>query len=135
MSFPTFVYRSPGPYVDPASSGAYRYEVVNDADEMAARLKDGWFKTYEEAIDAAGDIAFTWGRKPRKVVKRKKPAPVAQSAPAPVDNSPATRDEMLEQAEKIGLKVDKRWSDDTLMQKITEHMDGLLKAPIRDGSV
>lgn len=33
-----------------------------------------------------------------------------------------TRDEMIEQADKIGLKVDKRWSDETLLKRINEAM-------------
>jgi hypothetical protein len=37
-----------------------------------------------------------------------------------VDESPATREEMLQQAEAIGLKVDKRWSDATLLKHIEE---------------
>ena len=34
-----------------------------------------------------------------------------------------TRDEMLEQAAKIGLKVDKRWSDETLLNHINQAME------------
>lgn len=34
-----------------------------------------------------------------------------------------TRDEMLEQADKIGLKVDKRWSDETLLSRINQGME------------
>ena len=37
-----------------------------------------------------------------------------------VDESPATREEMLQQAEAIGLKVDKRWSDANLLKHIEE---------------
>jgi hypothetical protein len=36
------------------------------------------------------------------------------------DESPVTREEMLQQAEVIGLKVDKRWSDATLLKHIEE---------------
>ena len=39
---------------------------------------------------------------------------------APKDDSPPTRDEMLQQAETIGLKVDKRWSDANLLKHIEE---------------
>lgn len=38
----------------------------------------------------------------------------------PQDDSPPTRAEMLQQAEAIGLKVDKRWSDATLVKHIEE---------------
>jgi len=34
-----------------------------------------------------------------------------------------TRDEMLEQADKISLKVDKRWSDETLLNRINQAME------------
>jgi hypothetical protein len=37
-----------------------------------------------------------------------------------VDDSPPTREEMLQQAESIGMKVDKRWSDATLLKHIEE---------------
>jgi hypothetical protein len=37
-----------------------------------------------------------------------------------VDESPVTREEMLQQAEAISLKVDKRWSDATLLKHIEE---------------
>ena len=33
-------------------------------------------------------------------------------------DTPATREEMLQQAELMGLKVDKRWSDATLLKHI-----------------
>jgi hypothetical protein len=39
---------------------------------------------------------------------------------APADESQVTREEMLQQAEAIGLKVDKRWSDATLLKHIEE---------------
>ena len=38
----------------------------------------------------------------------------------PVEDSAPTREEMLQQAELIGLKVDKRWSDATLLKHIEE---------------
>ena len=37
-----------------------------------------------------------------------------------VEDTPPTREEMLQQAEAIGLKVDKRWSDSTLLKHIEE---------------
>ena len=40
-----------------------------------------------------------------------------------VDNDKPTRDEMLEQAVKISLKVDKRWSDETLLNRINQAME------------
>jgi len=37
-----------------------------------------------------------------------------------VEDTPPTREEMLQQAELMGLKVDKRWSDSTLLKHIEE---------------
>ena len=69
----------------------------------------------------------------RKATKQVRPSPmgrrvvevpeVAMPVEVPetlVDESPATREEMLQQAEAIGLKVDKRWSDATLLKHIEE---------------
>ena len=68
----------------------------------------------------------------RKATKQVRPSPigrrdvvvvsevVVEVFEIPVDESPATREEMLQQAEAIGLKVDKRWSDATLLKHIEE---------------
>ena len=68
----------------------------------------------------------------RKATKQMRPSPIGRrvlEAPevvmpevieTPADDSPATREEMLQQAEAIGLKVDKRWSDATLLKHIEE---------------
>ena len=68
----------------------------------------------------------------RKATKQIRPSPIGRREVVvvsevvvevfeiPVDESPATREEMLQQAEAIGLKVDKRWSDATLLKHIEE---------------
>ena len=59
----------------------------------------------------------------RKAIKQVCPTPIGRREPkveAPVDNGPATRNEMMQQAKVIGLKVDKRWSDATLLKHIEE---------------
>ena len=67
----------------------------------------------------------------RKATKQIRPSPMGQRVVAlpevvmPVDEvttdeSPPTREEMLQQAEAIGMKVDKRWSDATLLKHIEE---------------
>ena len=55
----------------------------------------------------------------RKAMKVYYPSPMGKDVE--VADEP-TRDEMLEQADKIGLKVDKRWSTATLLNKINEAM-------------
>ena len=68
----------------------------------------------------------------RKATKQIRPSPIGKREVVvvskevvevfeiPIDESPATREEMLQQAEAIGLKVDKRWSDATLLKHIEE---------------
>jgi hypothetical protein len=69
----------------------------------------------------------------RKAVKQVRPSPIDRQVvevpdepietlevETPADDSPVTREEMLQQAEAIGLKVDKRWSDATLLKHIEE---------------
>jgi hypothetical protein len=57
----------------------------------------------------------------RKAMKVYYPSPMGTGLAIQVTDEP-TRDEMLEQADKIGLKVDKRWSTATLLNKINEAM-------------
>jgi hypothetical protein len=59
----------------------------------------------------------------RKATKQIRPSPIGTQIVLDeplVEDSPATREEMLQQAEAIGLKVDKRWSDATLLKHIEE---------------
>jgi len=71
----------------------------------------------------------------RKAIKQIRPSPIgSQVIEVPEVNdvveqievdvadidSPPTREEMLQQAEAIGMKVDKRWSDATLLKHIEE---------------
>jgi hypothetical protein len=71
----------------------------------------------------------------RKAIKQIHPSPIGSQVievPEVIDvveqievdeaniDSPPTREEMLQQAETIGMKVDKRWSDATLLKHIEE---------------
>jgi hypothetical protein len=71
----------------------------------------------------------------RKAIKQIRPSPISTQiieVPEVIDvveqievdeadiDSPPTREEMLQQAEAIGMKVDKRWSDATLLKHIEE---------------
>jgi len=63
----------------------------------------------------------------RKQMKQIRPSPIGTVQFVEdievVDNDKPTRDEMLEQADKISLKVDKRWSDETLLNRINQAME------------
>jgi len=73
----------------------------------------------------------------RKATKQVRPSPIGRQrvevpnvvelieAPEVVEtpeaeDSPPTREEMLQQAKAIGIKVEKRWSDATLLKHIEE---------------
>lgn len=119
---------------------------------MAEMLAQGYHADVRTAIAACGERAFTHGltstqvRKvnaskllarlqarlaeeaiPAAAVEVEEPAAVAPEPVAPpaspADDAPPTRDEMLQQAEILGIKPDKRWSDATLMAKINAAMN------------
>ena len=111
--FPTSVYRCPGPHWGPFGT-TYDSRGAADEEALAALLAEGWHATLPAAAEA-------FLNPPAPVVE----APPAEPVPAPVipaDDEPPTRAEMLEQAAKHGLKVDRRWSDARLMEKISEAM-------------
>lgn len=147
-TFPTFVFHSPGPQRH-SSGGTYRFAPVSNEAEMAEMLAQGYHADVRTAIAACGERAFTHGltstqvRKvnaskllarlqarlaeeaiPAAVVEVEESAPVAPEPVAPpADDAPPTRDEMMQQAEILGIKPDKRWSDATLMAKINAAMN------------
>jgi hypothetical protein len=143
--FPIHVYRSPGNYELRGKS--YKIASVADQDALHAHIDAGWHLTLAQAFQAAGEAAIVrrkvadW-RSQKKASKRRlefkvakamaraakaakdaglPSAPVPQPAPLPVldDKEPPTREEMLQQAEILGIKADKRWSDATLLAKIS----------------
>jgi chromatin segregation and condensation protein Rec8/ScpA/Scc1 (kleisin family) len=64
----------------------------------------------------------------RKQNKRVTPTPIGLSLAASepvesIEDDLPSREEMLQQAEAIGLKVDKRWSDATMLDKINNAME------------
>lgn len=107
LTFPRAVYRSPGAIK--AGKG-----LSYDAKRVENRA------AYDEAI-AAG-----WTHAPGE-----KPAPAPAPEPAPVDDdAPPTRAELEEQAAKLGLRVDGRWSDKKLAERIIEAMDAATKPEV-----
>ena len=59
----------------------------------------------------------------RKLIKQVHPSPIGQSIEVyaePVKE--VSREEMMQQADKIGLVIDKRWKDSTLLNRINATM-------------
>ncbi|MDQ0022909.1 hypothetical protein J2X90_000695 [Variovorax paradoxus] len=97
MQFPTLVYKCPGAHQRPG--GTYAYQGVQDADEHAAALADGWFATLPEAIDGNSPV-------------------IAPAAPAPAADAPPTRAELEQKAKELGIKFDGRTGDKKLAEAI-----------------
>lgn len=106
MEFPTFVCRCPGTHFGPMGT-TYSILDVHSSSDLSAALEAGWYLTVHEAVQAHLGIA--------------------KAASAPInddkeDDSPPTRNEMLAQAQRIGLKIDRRWNDETLLEHISRRM-------------
>lgn len=104
MIFPTIVYRCPGAHFGPDGS-TFNSIGAADLEAYEAAIAAGWSATLPAAVKL-------WRNGPDE--------PAAKAEPA--DTAPPTRDEMLEQADKLKIQVDKRWSDATLLKKINEAM-------------
>jgi hypothetical protein len=103
VSDQTLVYRSPGPHWGPPGK-TYDCKGV-EPEELAQAVADGWHESFLAAL----------GLEPVD-------APAVEVQPEPTDDAPPTRAEMMQQAELLGLKVDRRWSDETLLAKINAAM-------------
>ena len=107
--FPTIVYRCPG--VNAGFEGTtYSSVGVLTTEQLEERLREGYHRTMPEAVAAY------------KARKTATPFIVQEVEDEDDLDAPATREELLQQAEEIGLKVDGRWSDKKLLQKIQERM-------------
>jgi hypothetical protein len=99
MEYPSMVYKVPGKHVRP--HGTYDFTGVNNAEELQAKLKDGWFSSLPEAIDS------------------KQTAPVVEAVKVD-DIAPPSRQELEEKATELGIKFDGRFSDKKISQLIEE---------------
>lgn len=105
MSYPTLVYRCPGPHFAHAGQ-TYDYAKVRDEDELSQRLEAGWHLSLVEAVDAA--------------TGKVKVKAAEQEPGEPGDDEPATREELETMANDLGIKYDGRTSDAGLLRKIEE---------------
>ena len=101
MSFPTMVYRCPGPHQ--RKGGTYDYKGVKNQTELDAALESGWHATLPAATGeiVAADIDRIKGE-----------------IEALGDNDPPTRAELEQQAKELGIKFNKKTTDDELRKQI-----------------
>lgn len=98
--------------------GKHGLEYRSEAPHLVAkRVAEGWCTSKADAL----------------APKPAQPAVPVAAADAPAldvtsddvtDNAPPTRDEMERKAVELGIKVDKRWSDKTLAERIDEALKG-----------
>lgn len=98
----SMLFKVPGPHL--ADGVMFEYIVVPD-DQDDATADAGWFKSLPEAAEAA------------EVAK----APVAEVVG---DDAPATREELEQKANDLGLKFDGRTTDAKLAERIAEALKG-----------
>lgn len=141
-ALPCSIYRAPGSI----RRARYSYDTMlaTTQQQLDARLASGWHLTLEQALDAAGESASRHlaNRKvsTRKVRVAAPPAEhrasfkraanavqtVAETKPVeiptavPSDSDAPTRIELIEKAKELGIAFNKRTSDETLLQRITE---------------
>jgi len=96
MSFPTMLYRCPGPHS--CAGGTFGYIGAEDQVEFDKCIADGWHPTLPEAMSPPADV---------RIVE-------------PDDGAPPTRAELESKAAELGLKFDGRTSDAKLGRMIAE---------------
>jgi hypothetical protein len=119
VELPTILYKRggtwPGPLDRYGSATTFSTLACDTMEQVEAALADGWHLNVWTACDQAGP----WDE---EVVEAEVVEVAPEPEPAPADNAPPTRAEMMQQAELLGLKVDRRWSDETLLAKINAAM-------------
>lgn len=96
------VYKGHGPYK--RAGGTYDYAGVVEGEQLDLFLANGWYTTLPEAIDS---------------VSAKSPKPIKEN-----DDSPPTREELLQKASDLGLEFDKRIGNAKLQAMIEKALEG-----------
>lgn len=103
--FSEVLYKCPGIHQCPG--GTFNWLGVKSKAEMDNALRNGWFRTMPEAIEAYHSI--------KKPVSVKVPEPVI-----PEDNAPPTLEELRMKAGELGIKFTESTKYATLLRKIEE---------------
>lgn len=134
IELPAILYKSPGRFKHPRGK-TYKTIGAKTPEELSKLLESGWYATFEEATDVAGEKAYgvppkvaKW-RLLKKSKKRKKPAKtLVKKVEATVlksdETAPPTRLELEIKALELGIKFDGRTTDKRLSDRITESLKG-----------
>jgi hypothetical protein len=107
MIFPGFVYKSPG-RMGKVRKKTYDWCAVQDEQELAQKLSEGWYATRDEAFN------------PRTVNPKIESVTIVAEPVEVEENAPPTRAELEQKARELGLKFDGRTSDRKLLKMIEE---------------
>lgn len=107
MTYPKHLYRTPGPY----RRKGVAYDVAGAANEEqeASLLARGWFLTREEAFGKPAAEA---------IVEQ-----AEDLADALDEITPATRAELEQKADELGVSFNARTKDDVLAKRIADALD------------
>lgn len=98
LTFPTMLYKVPGPH--PGHGYTYAYAGASDQKAYDALKAQGWHDSLPEAVSPP-------------VVE-----PAAPEVASPADDAPPTRAELEAKANELGVKFDGRTSDALLLTRI-----------------
>ncbi len=108
ISFPTIVYRVPGPHKRPRG-GTYAYHAAPTKEAFDALIAKGWHPSYEEAVG---------GKKAAKIIE------AAEAFEDAIDEvSDPTRDELETKAKQLGISFNGRTSDKKLAERIAAALE------------
>ena len=115
IEFPRWVFSCPGSLSRPG--GTFSHKLAHDMDEAAQLLATGWYPTLPEAVEAFQAQSEQLRSYPPP------PPPAVAQAPAEVpaigdDSLMPTRAEIESKMTELGLRMDKRKSDATLLAEI-----------------
>lgn len=109
MHFPAPLYRVPGPYRKGKGLKTYSVCGAKDAAQYERFLANGWFPSYEEAVA---------GKRADAIIE------AAEAFEEAVDEvSDATREELEQKAEELGIGFNKRTSDKKLAERIAAALE------------
>ena len=113
MSFPTIVYRCPGPHYGP-SGKTYESKGIVDGAALADALADGWYETMPEAVAGPGPLLVE--------VLEGNEVSAATALESLSDDDAPTRAELEQQAASLGVRFDGRTGDSLLAERIAKAM-------------
>lgn len=109
--FPQMLYKAGGP--EQIHGGSFSTLVVNDADEQAAALADGWCETTPDALDAQQ------AEKERATRAAAEAAAKLAEQTGGESTKPPTREELEQKAGELGIPFSARVSDKKLGEAIS----------------